>query len=185
MENVPPSADEDLLEVFFESKKKYGGGPVKNVKIIRSKNIALVEFCEKSAVEAVLKKKPIMLGTTELAVKPFMPLLAGNKSIIRVDVTGLLVPEDFMESLLLKHLERSLSCPAYGPELAAMMKVGARVAKGRDWKWRDQDGGGEGTVVKNRPSTNTGWIHVKWDTGDENDYRMGAEDCYDLKLVKC
>ena len=30
--------------------------------------------------------------------------------------------------------------------------------------------------------SNVGWQHVKWDNGQENIYRMGAEDCYDLQL---
>ena len=28
--------------------------------------------------------------------------------------------------------------PVFGPELAALMKVGTRVARGVDWKWGDQ-----------------------------------------------
>lgn len=28
-----------------------------------------------------------------------------------------------------------------------------------------------------------GWIEVKWDNGFSNAYRMGAENCYDLKLA--
>ena len=31
--------------------------------------------------------------------------------------------------------------------------------------------------------SNVGWRHVKWDNGQENIYRMGAEDCYDLQLL--
>lgn len=30
-----------------------------------------------------------------------------------------------------------------------LLTVGARVARGVDWKWRDQDGTGEGTVTGN------------------------------------
>ena len=41
---LPTIIDEDVLEIFFESTKKQGGGPVKNVKIISNKNIAIVEF---------------------------------------------------------------------------------------------------------------------------------------------
>ena len=91
MENLPPTADEDLLEIFFESTKKYGGGPVKELRIIRDKNMAYVNFCEVNAVETVMKKKPIMLGTTELAVRPYKHLLPENETITRVDVMGLLV----------------------------------------------------------------------------------------------
>lgn len=105
-----------------------------DVKISRNKNITFVEFCENSAVETVLKKQPIVFGMTELAVKPYKPFLAGNETITRVDVIGLLVPEDFAKSLLQKHLELIRLVPTSGPELKAMMKVGTRIVRGQDWK---------------------------------------------------
>ncbi|XP_020287405.1 E3 ubiquitin-protein ligase HECTD1 isoform X2 [Pseudomyrmex gracilis] len=60
--------------------------------------------------------------------------------------------------------------------------AGVRVARGLDWKWRDQDGvpPGEGTVTG---ELHNGWIDVTWDHGGSNSYRMGAEGKYDLKLV--
>ena len=32
-------------------------------------------------------------------------------------------------------------------------------------------------------STSVGWLYVKWDNGQENIYRMGAQDHYDLQLL--
>ncbi|KOC70101.1 E3 ubiquitin-protein ligase HECTD1 [Habropoda laboriosa] len=60
--------------------------------------------------------------------------------------------------------------------------AGARVARGLDWKWRDQDGvpPGEGTVTG---ELHNGWIDVTWDHGGSNSYRMGAEGKYDLRIV--
>nr|CAD7452850.1 unnamed protein product [Timema tahoe] len=60
--------------------------------------------------------------------------------------------------------------------------VGARVVRGLDWKWRDQDGNppGEGTVTG---ELHNGWIDVTWDHGGSNSYRMGAEGKYDLRLA--
>ena len=62
------------------------------------------------------------------------------------------------------------------------MIVGARVGRGPDWKWRDQDGSpsGEGTITG---ELHNGWIDVTWDHGGSNSYRMGAEGKYDLKLT--
>ncbi|KAJ8291152.1 hypothetical protein GJAV_G00021980 [Gymnothorax javanicus] len=59
---------------------------------------------------------------------------------------------------------------------------GARVVRGIDWKWRDQDGNpaGEGTVTG---EPHNGWIDVTWDAGGSNSYRMGAEGKFDLKLA--
>ncbi|KAG9480959.1 hypothetical protein GDO78_010299 [Eleutherodactylus coqui] len=62
------------------------------------------------------------------------------------------------------------------------MVPGARVIRGIDWKWRDQDGNaqGEGTVTGD---LHNGWIDVIWDAGGSNSYRMGAEGKFDLKLA--
>lgn len=57
---------------------------------------------------------------------------------------------------------------------------GARVVRGVDWRWEDQDGSCEGTVTG---EIHNGWIDVKWDHGVRNSYRMGAEGKYDLKLA--
>ncbi|XP_066599740.1 E3 ubiquitin-protein ligase HECTD1 isoform X2 [Prorops nasuta] len=60
--------------------------------------------------------------------------------------------------------------------------TGARVARGLDWKWKDQDGipPGEGTVTG---ELHNGWIDVTWDHGGSNSYRMGAEGKFDLRLI--
>ncbi|KAI8478850.1 E3 ubiquitin-protein ligase HTD1, partial [Branchiostoma belcheri] len=52
-------------------------------------------------------------------------------------------------------------------QVLRQMVVGARVVRGLDWKWRDQDG----------------WVDVTWDAGGSNSYRMGAEGKYDLQLA--
>ncbi|KAL8608279.1 hypothetical protein ACOMHN_042146 [Nucella lapillus] len=62
------------------------------------------------------------------------------------------------------------------------MVPGARVVRGMDWKWRDQDGNppGEGTVTG---ELHNGWVDVTWDAGGSNSYRMGAEGKFDLGLA--
>jgi E3 ubiquitin-protein ligase HECTD1 len=57
---------------------------------------------------------------------------------------------------------------------------GARVIRGVDWRWDDQDGATEGVITG---EIHNGWIDVKWDHGLRNSYRMGAEGKYDLKLA--
>lgn len=63
-----------------------------------------------------------------------------------------------------------------------MIAQGARVVRGPDWRWDDQDGtpSQEGVVTG---EIHNGWIDVKWDHGLRNSYRMGAEGKYDLKLA--
>ena len=63
------------------------------------------------------------------------------------------------------------------------MKIGTRVVRGPDWKWSDQDGNGEGQVI--REINDNGWLKVQWDNGYEDSYRMGNSGKYDLKLAKC
>ncbi|XP_073949307.1 LOW QUALITY PROTEIN: ubiquitin fusion-degradation 4-like [Choristoneura fumiferana] len=60
--------------------------------------------------------------------------------------------------------------------------AGARVTRGPDWKWRDQDGPhpATGTVTSD---LHNGWVDVRWDHGGRNSYRMGAEGKFDLKVV--
>lgn len=56
--------------------------------------------------------------------------------------------------------------------------IGARVVRGRDWCWGDQGNNTTGTIIKYKDLL--GWTRIKWDNGDENSYRIGDEDCYDL-----
>ena len=60
------------------------------------------------------------------------------------------------------------------------LAIGARVHRGRDWKWDDQDHGGLGTVQSHDSDD---WVQVRWDTGDTNGYRWGAEGAFDLEVV--
>lgn len=63
----------------------------------------------------------------------------------------------------------------------ANYRDGARVVRGRDWKWQDQDGNGLGTLdFKN--SGSSFWVHVKWDNGRIGHYRAGPE-FFDLKMA--
>jgi hypothetical protein len=58
--------------------------------------------------------------------------------------------------------------------------IGAKVVRGRDWKYGEQDGGegNIGTIVEK--SGRNGWVEVKWKACNTNLYRMGAESKYDL-----
>lgn len=60
--------------------------------------------------------------------------------------------------------------------------TGARVVRGVDWRWDEQDGvpPGEGVVTG---EIHNGWIDVKWEHGVRNSYRMGAEGKFDLRLA--
>ena len=57
-----------------------------------------------------------------------------------------------------------------GPKLVDALKKGAKVVRGRDWKWEDQDGHprNEGLVLS---SPEDGWVRVRWPSGVTNSYR--------------
>ncbi|XP_076824506.1 E3 ubiquitin-protein ligase HERC2-like isoform X1 [Clavelina lepadiformis] len=78
-------------------------------------------------------------------------------------------------------LKREKHIPTSGPELTEMMTLGAKVVRGRDWKWQDQDGNLEGEVIGEVESD--GWVRVRWNSGTTNSYRMGKEGKYDLQLA--
>ena len=63
------------------------------------------------------------------------------------------------------------------------MCVGARVCRGPDWRWKDQDGHGTGTVVTVPQYTSEGWIIVKWDNGQRKNYRWTADNSFDVVIV--
>ena len=182
VKNVPVSVDEELLEVFFESTKKQGGGPVKSVNILGDEQVAIVEFCESGAVETVLNKRPIKYGKTELDVKP---LIHGSEKINRFQVDLTKVSERFTDDLLKKQFEclKVAPVPEYGPELAALIKVGSRVVRGRDWWYGDTDGGPgrQGTVTQIHRKRKT--VAIRWDHGEEDWYDNGANGYYTIKLA--
>ena len=72
--------------------------------------------------------------------------------------------------------------------------IGARVRRGPDWRYEDQNlRNGHGDVVPNATGLGTiveyddpddGWVHVRWDEGYLNDYRIGFEGYHDLAYAE-
>jgi len=60
--------------------------------------------------------------------------------------------------------------------------IGDRVRRGADWRWGDQDQGGMGTVTALDPVDP--WVTVWWDHGDDNNYRWGQDDAFDVEVVQ-
>ena len=52
-----------------------------------------------------------------------------------------------------------------------------KVVKGKHWKWEDQGGYSRYGVIEYEYND---WVTVKWENGEINSYRIGAEGCYDL-----
>ena len=72
-------------------------------------------------------------------------------------------------------------------EILSLLQPGAKVIRGPDWKWGDQDGNSDGirigSVAGPVPSK-PGWIFVKWkETGKVKNYRVGFSGKIDLMLA--
>ncbi|XP_071805761.1 E3 ubiquitin-protein ligase MIB2-like [Asterias amurensis] len=74
---------------------------------------------------------------------------------------------------------KSTKCKALG------MFPGARVMRGPDWEWKEQDGG-EGTVgvvceLDQSPGSYRSWVKVQWPSKSMNSYRCGKDGKMDLR----
>lgn len=86
------------------------------------------------------------------------------------------------EKYLLECRRKSKKIPVRG------IFLGARVIRGVDWSWEDQDGGngrrGKVTEIQDWSSSSPrSAAYVMWDTGAKNLYRVGFEGMADLKGV--
>jgi hypothetical protein len=55
---------------------------------------------------------------------------------------------------------------------------GAKVIRGKDWVYGNQDGGGKtGVIIENLKN---GWVTVLWENGSKDGYRIGDHGMYDL-----
>ena len=62
--------------------------------------------------------------------------------------------------------------------------IGARVCRGPDWKWDEQDGGAGGLGTVQPGSKDVGWFEVTWDHDrSTNLYRYDVDGECDLEFV--
>lgn len=62
-------------------------------------------------------------------------------------------------------------------------RIGMKVVRGKDWDYRDQDGG-EGNIGEiTYDSDGDGLCSVRWSNGHENNYRIGRDGKYDLYIA--
>lgn len=72
----------------------------------------------------------------------------------------------------------STTPPPLDPRIVTTSHIGARVVRGKDLDWGNQDGNGVGTIIE---KGDEGWVRVKWDNKVcENCYRIGYNGKYDL-----
>jgi len=68
-------------------------------------------------------------------------------------------------------------------EAVKFVDIGARVKRGKDWHWGNQDGPGEiGTIIGDG-GTSSDWARVKWDHSPSNCYEVGANGKFCLEYA--
>ena len=86
-----------------------------------------------------------------------------------------------MEAIFVKDAEGKIVELTVGGKT---IKVGDRVRPGPDWKWCNQNGGGEGVVTAiDDDQENPLWAEVEWDKGKIDDYRWGEKGKFDLEVI--
>lgn len=135
VENLPPAADKEFLQMFFEYEKGKGGGQVKNITFI-DHHSAVVEFQDALSVEVVLIQRPIQMLGIFVKVEPHFSYFDHNESLGSIEFNGLpsgLTKEIENINLKRKHLKikigdyvrlkRSVECPVYGGEQKACRTI--------------------------------------------------------------
>ena len=71
-----------------------------------------------------------------------------------------------------------------------MELLGTRVVRGRDWRWKNQDGGEGcvGTVVQigqdKKSPVVAQLVWIQWDCGTKANYRAGVDGKHDLRVFE-
>ncbi|XP_070210414.1 protein mono-ADP-ribosyltransferase PARP14-like isoform X2 [Littorina saxatilis] len=95
------TVDEEMMELYFESTKKSGGGKIKKVEVLEDRGVTLITFEDKKAAEAVVQKGEHVAYGTKLTVVPYRPPGPSAK----VKVSGL--TSKASEELLQLYFERT------------------------------------------------------------------------------
>ena len=106
--NLPDTADEEYLEMFFEHTKRQGGGPVKQVELYKTDKFAIIEFEQSESVDEVLKKVPITMQGETIEVEKYEPYLDRDESLQTIELS--MIPKElstFIAEMKLTDLKKS------------------------------------------------------------------------------
>ncbi|XP_060585886.1 protein mono-ADP-ribosyltransferase PARP14-like isoform X2 [Ruditapes philippinarum] len=97
--NLPSTAHDEYLQMFFENKRKFKGCDVYSVEMDEDGTSAIIEFETPEAVDIVLSKCPLKMMGREVEISKFEP--PPPVLLCTVEVTGpcSLVSEDHLEML--------------------------------------------------------------------------------------
>ncbi|XP_046342281.2 protein mono-ADP-ribosyltransferase PARP14-like isoform X2 [Haliotis rufescens] len=126
VKGLPASLSNDSISLYFENRRRSGGGPVVNV-INREDGTAVVEFARPDAVERVLKETHTISGTC-IQVSRFTPVMLQSEVSTTCD-TAALTPDTVRVS----------GCAGISDHVLEMY-----------FERREKSGGGEVKYVKRR-----------------------------------
>ncbi|KAJ8342160.1 hypothetical protein SKAU_G00320880 [Synaphobranchus kaupii] len=95
VENLPPQAEEDLLELYFENERQ-GGGRVAGITMIPEEQAAIITFQHSKVAENVLQRKHHICKAL-VSVYPYQPAL--GTALYGTDRPEWKLPEAFTENL--------------------------------------------------------------------------------------
>ncbi|XP_060085669.1 cuticle collagen bli-1-like [Ylistrum balloti] len=79
--DLPPNITEDSLTLFFENKKKSGGGEIEDVDFRKESAMAILTFKDPEVVDRILQKVPFLLEKKQIKVERFVPESYNSGSI--------------------------------------------------------------------------------------------------------
>jgi hypothetical protein len=133
----------------------------------------------------------LILGCSVVLSANYVPLSDASSGPLKPGDVGTLVQDDgsskpykvefngttwwYAKQALVEH---SMSDPSMSQPQFPVLIVGARVRRGPDWRWHNQDGARPGVVTKALDAD--GWVQVEWDgpngvSGSRNSYRYSKK----------
>ena len=97
VKKLPDTADEEILEMFFEHTKRQGDGPVKHVALSKADKMAVIEFQDADSVHRVLSKQPITMQGGSVEVERYTPYLDNDESVESIHLHG--IPKPLAEDI--------------------------------------------------------------------------------------
>ncbi|XP_033750653.1 uncharacterized protein LOC117334917 [Pecten maximus] len=126
-----------------------------------------------------------------LKVRKLLPCEGLDKTALdmAVNTTGKKFSEDDLEDMMAilanpvfqQTVDKGFTFEHLKESDPQMPPIGTRVRQGPEWKWKNQDQDGVGTVIGHGKN---GMIKVEWDCSNKGEYRYGNSQAFDVVVVE-
>jgi len=162
---------DDLRELLVRAYDRDGSGSIDRDAELRALSCPVWRAVEGELIAAEMGLRAIAAASDAGDMARATAHLAGFSELVHPQIARRL------SGCLQVPVERS-------PLSMAALHRDALVRSGPDWKWGEQSGGSDGLGVVVDPPTGTGWVRVRWASGEQNTYRWGHDDAVDLVRVR-